>query len=89
MSNIKGRYMGDINVEQMKEFIEFRLDKVESKVDALTDSLEKSVVHSIKIDETHSVALERIAGRVNTVFKVAGALAVIASLVFAALSYLH
>ena len=78
----------DINIEQMKEFLEFRLDKVEDKVDKLATSLEKSVVHSVKVDEQHSVALEKIAGRVNTVFKVAGAIVTVAGVVLAVITYI-
>ena len=79
----------DINIEQMKEFLEFRLDKVEAKVDTLGVSLEKSVVHSVKVDEQHAVALEKIAGRVNTVFKVSGAIVTAAGIAFTVVSYMQ
>ena len=77
----------EINVEQMKEFLEFRLDKVEGKVDVLVISLDKANEKSTASDELHSLALEKLAGKVNVVFKVAGSLVAVAGLVFAVLSY--
>ena len=69
--------MGDnINIEQLKEFLEFRILSLEERIKALEESLSVLLKTMSNTDNTQNTSLAVMADRINLILKVSGVLGV-------------
>jgi hypothetical protein len=61
-----------INIEQLKEFLEFRIKNVENKVDAIPIKMEKMHSQHLNNDEAQSLSIQGIGDKVNLIWKAIG-----------------
>jgi uncharacterized coiled-coil protein SlyX len=74
--------MSGINIEQLKEFLEFRIKNVENTLAAQESKIDALVKDSDNADKTQHEAIQGIASKVNLMWKI---LSIVGSAIIAGL----